>query len=221
MRRNTTNGVKVLGSAALHVDPDSALVQFSVSRQAKQPRDAFRETNLAVRAVRAFLSQARVTDLAASRITLSRAFEFNNGNKQPSGYLAKVSISLLLTELDRMEDILAGVIDAGADEIGSIEFRTSKLKEYRAEARRRAVAAAREKADLYCAAAAVTLGDVVSLEDLNPNAPHGSGQQNTTNMVADDAVLDRALSPGSIVVSAAVSIVYDLEIEFDATKIPF
>jgi uncharacterized protein YggE len=204
-------GVKVFGSAVLRVEPNTASLQFAVARQGKQPKDAFRETHQAVKNVRAYLNQVQAGDIAASRITLSRTYEHVNQRQQPTGYSAKVSFNVLLSDLDRMEEILAGVVDAGANEIGSVEFRTTRLKEHRAEARRRAVAAAREKAENYCHAAGVSLGAVVSLEDVHPDALRGTGESYSASAVSsDDAGADRALTPGSIVVGAAVSVLFAL-----------
>jgi uncharacterized protein YggE len=214
MDHKSQAGVKVFGSAVLRVEPDVASLQFAVSRQVKHPKEAFRETHQAVKGVRAYLSQAGAGDVAASRITLARTFEYSGGKQLPTGYLARVSFNVLLPDLDRMEEVLVGVVDAGADEIGSVEFRTRRLKEYRAEARRRAVAAAREKAENYCRAAGVSLGAVVSLEDVNPEVLRGSGEGSTTSEApSDDAGPDRALAPGSIVVGAAVSVVFAIAAE--------
>jgi uncharacterized protein YggE len=207
----TQPGVKVFGSAVLRVEPDVASLHFAVARQAKQPKDAFRDTHQAAKGIRAYLSQAGAGDVAASRISLSRVYEYVNQRQQATGYSAKVSFNVLLTNLDRMEEILTGVVDAGANEIGAVEFRTTRLKEYRAEARRRAVAAAREKAEIYCRAAGVALGSVVSLEDVHPEALRGTGEGHTSNEApSDDAGPERALAPGSIVVGAAVSVVFAL-----------
>jgi uncharacterized protein YggE len=211
MEQKPQPGIRVFGSAVLRVEPDVASLQFAVARQAKQPRDAFHATHQAVKEVRAYLSQAGAGEVASSRLTLSRAFEYVNQRQQPTGYSASVSFNVVLTDLDRMEEILAGVVDAGVNEIGLVEFRTTRLKEYRAEARRRAVAAAREKAEIYCRAAGVSLGAVVSLEDVNPGVLRGSGESHTSSEASsDDAGPDRALAPGSIVVGAAVSVVFGL-----------
>ena len=211
MEQKPQPGIRVFGSAVLRVEPDVASLQFTVARQAKQPKDAFRETHQAVKGVRAYLSQAGVGDVASSRITLSRTFEYVNQRQQPTGYSANVSFNVVLSDLDRMEEVLAGVVDAGVTEIGSAEFRTTRLKEFRAEARRRAVAAAREKAAIYCQAAGVSLGAVVSLEDVNPAVLRGSGESHTSSEVSsDDAGPGRALAPGSIVVGAAVLVVFEV-----------
>jgi uncharacterized protein YggE len=209
MEYKSQPSIKIFGSAVLRVEPDIASLQFAVARQAKQPKDAFQATHQAVKEVRAYLSQAGAADVAASRINLSRTFEYVNQRQQPTGYSAHVAFNVVLSDLDRLEEVLVGVVDAGANEIGSVDFRTTRLKEYRVEARRRAVAAAREKAEIYCRAAGVSLGAVLSLEDVNPSVLRGSGESHTSSEVsADDAGPARALAPGSIVVGAAVSAVF-------------
>jgi uncharacterized protein YggE len=205
----TQPGVKVFGSAVLRVEPDVAALQFAVSRQAKNPRDAFKETHTAVKALRAYLAKTGTAgDVAASRVTLSRTFEYINGRQQPTGYSARVAFNVILSDLAQMEELLAGVVDAGANEIDAVEFRTTRLKEHRAEARRRAVAAGREKAENYCRAAGVGLGPVVNIEDVSPEVLRGSGEGHTSRETSSDEGPDRAFAPGSIVVGAAVSRVY-------------
>lgn len=213
MENKRQSGIKVFGSAVLRVEPDVASLQFGVSRKAKEPKDAFREARQAVGRVRDYLGQAGIGEVAASRINLSQVSEYRDGKHQPPVYLARVSFNLLLSDLDRMEQVLVGVVDAGANEIGSVAFHTSRLKEYRAEARRRAVAAAREKALIYCQAAGVSLGVVIHLKDVNPEVVRGSGEGHTsTEVSSDDAGPERALAPGSIVVAAAVSISFAIDL---------
>ena len=206
------SGVKVFGSAILRVEPDVASLRFAVSRQAKQPKDAFQETHKAVKGVRSYLAQAGADgDIAASRVNLSRTFEYINNRQQATGYSAKVSFNVILSDLARMEELLVGVVDAGANEIDAVDFRTTRLKEYRAEARRRAVAAGRDKAENYCRAARVSLGAVISIEDISPDVLRGSGEGHTSHEAPqDDSGADHAFTPGSIVVGAAVSIVFGI-----------
>jgi uncharacterized protein YggE len=91
MEHKSQPGIKVFGSAVLRVEPDVASLQFAVTRQAKQPKDAFHATHQAVKGVRAYLSQAGAGDVASSRITLSQTFEYVNQRQQPTGYSATVA----------------------------------------------------------------------------------------------------------------------------------
>src|SRR5262245_57874452 len=96
-------GVKVFGSAVLRVEPDLVSLQFAVGRQAKRPRDAFRETHQAAQQVRSYLSQAGVGEVAGSHVTLSQTFDYSSGRSRPTGYEARVGFNVLLADLDRME----------------------------------------------------------------------------------------------------------------------
>ena len=117
---------------------------------------------------------------------------------------------LILRALDRIEEILVGVVAAGASEIAGVEFQTTRLEEARAKARRRAVEAAREKALVYCTAAGVTLGLPVHIEDVNPDVLGGGGEGHATPIKPpnDDVGTLRAFDPGWISISAAVQIMY-------------
>jgi uncharacterized protein YggE len=205
-------GIKVFGSAVLRVDPDLVSLRIAVWRQAKQPKDAFRETHHALERVRAYLTQAGIADVAGSHITLSQAYEYVEGRNRPTGYQGQVGLNVLLADLKRLEEVLVGVVDAGANQIAGVEFRTSRLKEFRAEARRRAVESAREKAEVYCRAAGIEVGPVISLEDVHPEALRGTGEGNTSDETPpDDGAAPRVFAPGSIVVGAAVTITFAID----------
>jgi uncharacterized protein YggE len=114
--------------------------------------------------------------------------------------------------MDRVDSVLTGLIAAGANELVSVTFQTTRLKELRADARRRAVAAAREKAELYSNAAGVTLGTVLAIEDVNPELLSGRSEGHTYREPApvDDAGEPGAIDPGAITIAAAVNILFAL-----------
>jgi hypothetical protein len=203
-------GITVFGSAVLRVEPDIASLRFAVSHLAEHPKDAFRQAHDGARSVRTFLAQANVSEVGSSRVTLSQTFDYNRSEKRFLGYTAKVAFHVLLRDLDRLEEILAGVVDAGANEINPAELQTSRLKELRAEARRRAVAAAREKAENYCQAAGVTLGPVIHIEDINPEVLSSHGGHVIRETPVDYDQPAHAFDPESIVVVGAVVLAFEI-----------
>jgi uncharacterized protein YggE len=92
-----------------------------------------------------------------------------------------------------------------------VDMQTTQLKEVRARARRQAVLAAREKAELYCSAANVKLGAVLHIEDVNPNTLRGYEGHVQREMPVEDVGDLRAFDPGSIAVSAAVMLSFQIE----------
>ena len=203
-------GISTFGSSIIRVEPDLASLSFTVSRLEQRPKDAFRQAREAAEKVGVYLGQAGIKDIGSSRIALSQSFKYTGGEQRFVGYTAKVAFNVLLRDLDRIEEILTGVTDAGANEIDAVDYQTSNLKELRAEARRRAVAAAREKAENYCQAAGVTLGPVIHMEDVNPDQLRNREGHVTRETQPDDEGPPRAFNPGSIVVGGAVMVAFEL-----------
>ncbi|MBI5029690.1 MAG: SIMPL domain-containing protein [Chloroflexi bacterium] len=206
----TPFGINVFGSALIRADPDIVSLSFAVSRLQQHPKDAFQEARKAAQGVRKYLEQVKVGEVGTSRVSISQSFKYTNGEQKFIGYTARVAFHVLLRQLDTMEDVLTGVVDAGVNEISNVDFQTTHLKEVRAEARRRAVAAAQEKAENYCNAAQVKLGKVIHIEDVNPDVLHGREGHVTYEIQPDDSGEIQVFDPGSITVGAAVSIAFQI-----------
>jgi hypothetical protein len=207
----TPFGINVFGSALIRVDPDIVSLNFAVSRLQQHPKDAFQEVRKASQGVRKYLEQAKVGEVGASRVSIEQSFRYTNGEQKFIGYTASIAFHVLLRQLDRMEEVLTGIVDAGVNEITSVDFQTTQLKEVRAEARRRAVAAAQEKAENYCNAAQVKLGKVIHIEDVNPDTLHGREGHVSYEIQPDDSGEIKVFDPGSITVGAAVIIAFKIE----------
>ena len=203
-------GVRVFGSAVVRVAPDTASIVVAVSRLESKPDAAFATARVAAQAVNAYLHQVGAKDFGSSRVTLAEEFKYTDGANRFAGYRAKIGFNVVLRELDRVDALLSGLIAAGANDLTSITFQTTRLKELRADARRRAVLAARDKAELYCAAAGVAVGAVLAIEDVNPETLSGRNEGHTYRepTAVDDAGEPGAIDPGAIAVGAAVNVVY-------------
>ncbi len=207
----TPFGISVFGSALLRVEPDIVSLNFAVSRLQEHPREAFEEVRKAAQAVRRYLEQAKVGEVSASRLNITQAYRYANGEQKFIGYTARMSFHVLLRQLERMEEILVGIVDAGVNEITSVEFQTTRLKEIRAEARRRAVEAAQAKAENYCTAAHVALGPIIHIEDVNPDDLNEREGHVTREIQPDDSGEIQVFDPGSIIVGAAVALAFKIE----------
>ena len=205
-------GVSVFGSSVVRIEPDLASFKFAVARLEQHPRDSFANAHTAAKSVREYLAKVGLKDIELSRVTLAPEFRFVSGEQRFVGYTARVSFHVLFHDLDQMEEVIAGVIDAGANEIKAVEFQTSRLKEIRAAARRRAIEAAREKAENYCQSAGVELGRVLHIEDVNPDVLGGTREGHVLREVPpDDEGPLQAFDPGSITVGAAVMVAFELK----------
>lgn len=206
-------GVNVHGSHVLRTEPDRAEVEVAVVRLAPNPAVTFEQTSKAVEAVRKALRDGGVEDaeVEVSRVQLETAFQFTEGHRKLSGYQARVGFRFLVKKLDDVEKLLTAAVAAGANEVRSVHYQTTKLRELRTEARKAAVAAARKKAEVYCEAAGVKLGGVIHIEDVRPHAGlhEARGHVDAARTPEDDSEdAGSGLKPGSLAITAAVVITF-------------
>lgn len=204
------HGVSVFGSAQFRVSPDAAVLQFSVTRHADTPTDAFQETRESAQGVRTFLAASDIPDVQASRITLSQRWNHSGRNRTPNGYEAKSSFNVVLRDLDKLESVLCGVVEAGANEIDDVQFQTADLQEHRNRARQLACTAATQKAELYSTTLGCSVGSVLHIEDINPDRLRRTEGHYPSEPQLDHTGTVEAFDPGSITVSAAVALVFQL-----------
>lgn len=203
-------GLNVFGSALLRVAPDVAAIHFSVATTDEKPAAAFEQTRATAGDVREFLVGAEVDDVQASRITLAEEWDYSGGRRRRRGYTSRISFHVILDDLDRIEDVVCGSVDAGVNEIGSVEFQTRQLQQVRVKARQQAVAAARQKAEVYARAAGVSVGRILHIEDVNPDQLRGRESHVTREPEIDDEGPVTAFDPGAITVGAAVILCFSL-----------
>jgi uncharacterized protein YggE len=109
-----------------------------------------------------------------------------------------------------MEPLIIGVLEAGANQLVSTEYTTSRFKETRDRVRLMALSAAREKALALAEGAGVELGPIMRLTEdyFDPNRQSGGHVPSHIPVDSEDQV--GAISPGSIAVGASINVTYTL-----------
>lgn len=202
-------GASVFGAASVDAAPDLARLRVAIKQIRPKPGEAFEVTRSAVNQVREVLRGHSIPDTAvsASRLNLRSAWKFTGNERKFLGYECTASFVIELHELEILETVLVDVVEAGANQVDGVEFDVSSKKQLRAQAREAAVAAAREKAQLYAHAAGVRLGPVVHIKDIDSDQ-----MQNTYRSHAQSAAAggEGDLIPGKIIVTAGVVLGFSL-----------
>jgi len=205
-------GVSVFGSSVIRVNPDVASIKFSVKRIEKKPKDAFSKTKYASQQINNYLHTSELHEVGSSRVTLDQEFQYSSGNNKFIGYSAEIRFHLLVRDLNKVEDVLTGILAAGANNINKVTYQASELKNLRAEARKRAIDSAIEKAKLYASQVGVELDSVIHIEDVNPEVLNGrnEGHIHIEASQADDEEFG-ALNPEIISIYGAVALAYSIK----------
>lgn len=170
----TVDTLSVSGSGDASAAPDVARLQLGVSSHAPTAQAAVDQTNQAQAAVIAAVKGKGVDpkDLQTSNYSVSA--EFSNKPNEPNvitGYVASTSVLVTVRKVGDVGTILDAAVTAGANQISGISFGLADSEALLSQARAKAVANARAKADEMAKAAGVKLVRVTSLSESSATTP--------------------------------------------------
>lgn len=165
--------ITVSGEASVSVQPDRASVNAGVDTDAKTAREASDANNTAMAKVLAALKAANIDDkdVRTSRLSLQPQYSplqpKYSDRTVPSivGYRASNHVIVRITDVSKVASVIDTVVAAGANDVGNIAFEVSQASKLLDDAREKAVADARRKAEIYAKAAGVTLGAALSISE--------------------------------------------------------
>jgi uncharacterized protein YggE len=166
--------ISVIGEATLSVAPDQAQVDGGVTSDAKTARDASEANNTAMAKVLQALKGAGIEEKDYQTSRLSLQPRYGPDRAAPAavvGYRASNRVTIKLRDVTKVAGVIDALVGAGANEIGGINFIVSQASKVLDEAREKAIADARRKAEIYAKAAGVTLGAPLSISEEGSATP--------------------------------------------------
>jgi len=172
--------ISVTGEATVWVAPDQAQIDGGVTSDAKTARETSEANNAAMGKVLLALKGAGIEekDYQTSRLSLQPQYAPNRTGSSPiTGYRASNRVTIRLRDVTKVANVIDVLVGAGANDIGGINFTVSQPSKHLDEAREKAVADARRKAEIFAKAAGVTLGEPISIsEETGAPAPMFRGK---------------------------------------------
>ena len=164
--------ISVVGKATVYVSPDEAMISFSVVSQANDLTAAKQYHDTAMQKTNTLFNQYCIEqkDVTAENLTIHPQYSYNADTPKFLYYEITQNISAVITNLDNYEPFLTDLVNNGIDRINDVRFSTKDVKKYKDEARRNAVKAAEEKAQLLCEAASSgnhkpSLGKIIRISE--------------------------------------------------------
>jgi uncharacterized protein YggE len=198
--------ISVNGEAMISAVPDQAEIDAGVTSEAKTAREASDINNAAMGKVLLALKGAGIDekDYQTSRLSLQPQYP-SSGQSRPgpatiSGYRATNRVTIKVRDVTKIAGLIDVLVGAGANEIGGIGFIVSQASKLLDDAREKAVADARRKAEIYAKAAGVTLGDALSISEGGPPTPFFRGK------MAAPMATSAPVAPGEETLSVAVNV---------------
>lgn len=201
--------ITVVGEASVTTAPDMATISLGVTAEAKTAADALAENTDATDSVLERLSAAGIElrDVQTSGLSLSPNWAHNNtdGTSSIVGFVAHNQVTVRVRDLELLGGILDDVVRNGANTFNGLVFGLQKPDPVLDEARRAAVAEALRKAELYAAAAGVTLGPIAELSESGAPSPQPMFRGGAAAM--ESAV---PVAEGELAIGATITVVFEI-----------
>lgn len=219
--------ITVMGNAEVRVVPDEVVLTLGVEtrnidlKKAKQENDSIVQNIFKVAIDQGIKEEHIQTDLFDIE---PKYRDYDWEKEEFIGYFVRKSIVLTLRDISKFEDLLSKALEAGANFVHGINFRTTELRKHKDKARSLAIKAAKEKA----IALAKDLGQEIGKpHDINENSSgwwsdyrswwgsrwHGGMSQNVIqNMgMADPLESNGTIALGQININANVTVSFELK----------
>lgn len=199
----------VTGTGEVARAPDMAVIRVGVVEQDKSAEVALSRASEAMTRMQAQLAGQGIEprDIQTTQLSLNPVYENSSGTRtrRVVGFEAMNSVLVRVRDLPSTGAVLGALVGDGANRIDGISFTLQDGEEAMDEARRRAVADARRKAELLAEAAGVELGEVRDIREAGGGMPRPVMME---RMAADVAAVP--IAEGEVSLSATVSMVYEL-----------
>lgn len=199
------------GKSSISTIPDKVEITLGISRRESNINQAQSRANEIINKINSDIQGLGVSrdNIKTQNYSIYPIYDYNSGTQQITGYSVDISLSVSLTDFEKLNTVVDLATQAGANQVGGIQFTLSEEKEeqVRAEARAEAIEDAKANAQELARLAGMKLGKVINvIEEPQPSdqfyaveaMAKGSGGGAPTN-----------IEPGSTNYSYTVTVSYE------------
>jgi uncharacterized protein YggE len=157
--------ITVIGTGEVKVVPDTASVQIGVETTAPTTKDALAQNTAQANAIIEQIKQLGVAekDIQTSGFNISPTY--SSDGREVTGYTVSNQVSVVIRDLAQAGTLLDQVVQAGANRIYGVSFTVADPAAALAQARDKAVADAKARADQLAKGTGATVGQVLVISE--------------------------------------------------------
>jgi len=167
--------ISLAASGTVKAAPDIVSISTGVTSEGQTAKDALSKNTDAMTKVVDTLKDAglEAKDIQTTDFSVSPIYERKKDEQAAfiTGYRVNNNVNITVRDVKKLGDVLDKVVQAGANQIGSISFGIAESEKMKDEARKLAMKNAIANAELYAEAAGVELGPVVKITESGGFAP--------------------------------------------------
>jgi len=206
---STTGTIVVSGTGRVTVQPDTADLRLGVTVSGPSVGAARLEAGRTMEDILDALEEAGIDrdDVRTALLSVQPRYDYRDGRAPVlAGYDIANVVEVTVRDLAALGDVVDGTLGAGATSMDGLTFRLADPAHAEREARTRAMAEARSRADVLAEAAGISIdgvSDIVEGAPVRPPLPVAKGERMAT--AADVAT---PVEAGTLEISVTVTVTY-------------
>jgi len=206
--------VTVSGEGIIMTAPDMATVWFAVVTHDELP-DRARSLNAdasasAMNAVRNLGIGEKDMQIEGLQLNPRRVYDPDRRVYDQDGFEATRTVKVIIRDLDVLPDVVASVVEGGANQINNIQYGLDDKEAIELEVLALAVQRAKQKASVMAGELGWALGRAVQINEQGVSVPQPRVSMEMAAMSKDSGGNPDAFSAGELEVRASVTVVFSL-----------
>lgn len=205
-----TPQVNVNGEGSVKIKPDYAIISIGAEIKDLDSAKAKKQNDDIIAKMIQIIKKANIADkdYQTQRVNLYKTREYQ---EKKDYFVANQLITITLRNLNEYEKLMGDLMNAGANTINGVEFKSTESEKFATEIRAKAVLNAKKKAEDYASALNQSIGKALIINDQSVINNPRVYMMKATAFEADAAGSDQTLAVGEIEISTNVNVVFELK----------
>lgn len=203
--------VSISATGVVEKEPDIAVMTTGVQTEARTAAQAVADNAKRMASVFEAVEAAGIVkkDMQTSNFSLQPRYDYSSRGAPPrvTGYTASNQISITVRDLDNLGETMDAIISAGSNTFGGLRFGLDDPSDAKDEARRAAMADARQRAELYADAAGLKVKRIVTISESGSYNPGPMPVMQARKM---ESAAPTPIATGEVGYSITVNVVFEL-----------
>ncbi|RZJ70697.1 SIMPL domain-containing protein [Flavobacterium sp.] len=201
--------ISVNGEGKVKAVPDQAQISIGIENKGANATDIKKQNDLTTEKVVNFLKKFNLPkgDVQTQKVSLTPEYDYD---KKKYTYVANQTITIFLRDLNKYDELMAGLVDTGINRVNYINFKSSKEEQYKTEARKLAMQDAKKKAEDYVSVLNQKVAKALTIND-NTQVIYPQADRMMAFAKVGGGAAPETLMIGEIDVTANVSVSFLLE----------
>lgn len=210
-KMNQIPQITVSGEGKIKIVPDQGIISLGVENAGKEAAEVKKANDVIIDKILKFIKSNNIpsADFQTTNVSLNKNYDYE---KKKYNYVANQTVTVTLKDLSKYNEFMMGITETGVTNINGVEFKSSKMETYEADARKKAILNAKQKALDYVSVLNQKIGKALIISDNSqPYYPQPMFKGAMMSMRADESAPKETLAIGEIEIIANVQVTFVLE----------